>query len=39
MTFWTTGDSQRSQRSPSTTCSFAMTVSQPVHQFALPSRR
>ena len=38
MTFSTTSDSHRSQWS-STTCSFAMTVLQPVHQFALPSRR
>jgi hypothetical protein len=39
MIFSTTGDSQRSQRLSSTTCSFAITVWQPVHQLALPWRR
>ncbi len=34
----TTGESQRSQR-PSFTCSLAMTVRQPVHQFTLLNRR
>ncbi len=39
MTFSTTAAPHRSQRSFSTTCSFAMTVRQPVHQLALPWRR
>ena len=34
----TTGDSQRSQV-PSLTCSLAITVKQPVHQFTLLKRR